>query len=361
MQASKVVASVPGKLILMGEHAAVYYRPALVAAVGLRAQVELEPGDRGVEIDLPDLDHREHLDWRAVLAQTRAARRAWSRYAEQPGPESFESVQLEDPAHLVKVALGEVVDDLGLEEPPPVVLKISSELPIGGGFGSSAAVGVGVVAGLLRFLGDDSPVQRIDRLALAVERRQHGLPSGVDHRTVLTGGILWACRRPDESVMVESLDPDARFLSQLGVFDSGQPRESTGSVVATVRRRKEGRPEHFSELLDRMERDVGEFRELLTMGEARPEQAVALIRDYENCLEEMGVVPEAVQRVIRRVEEKGGAAKISGAGSLSGTGAGCLLVYPVAGDGPKMTEELPEYRRHRCTLGVEGLRVEVVH
>ena len=51
-----VIASVPGKLILMGEHAAVYQRPAVVAAVGMRSRVELEAAEQGVMLDLPDLD-----------------------------------------------------------------------------------------------------------------------------------------------------------------------------------------------------------------------------------------------------------------------------------------------------------------
>ena len=52
-----------------------------------------------------------------------------------------------------------------------------------------------------------------------------------------------------------------------------------------------------------------------------------MIREFEACLEEFGVVPEPVRRIVRQVEERGGAAKISGAGSLAGPGAGSLLVY----------------------------------
>ncbi len=69
-------------------------------------------------------------------------------------------------------------------------------------------------------------------------------------------------------------------------------------------------------------------------------------------------MPEIVCRAIRRVEALGGGAKISGAGSLSGPGAGCLLVYPAPGTEAAVEAELRQVPRHSCVLGVEGLRFE---
>ena len=352
-----VIASVPGKLILMGEHAAVYQRPAVVTAVGMRSRVEVEAAEQGVMLDLPDLELRESLDWPDVETYARAAREAWAEYAEAPSREGFENVRGEDPAHLIKVALGEVAVVLG-EVPPPVAVKISSELPIGSGFGSSASLAVGLVASLLRFLGADQGLEQIDRIALEIERRQHGQPSGVDHRTVLVGGLLWACRGSDGELSVKPLDARSRTLSRLAVFDSGESSESTGVVVAAVSRRRERQPERFGELLDRMESDVREFAALLPDDAAPADRLRALIRDYEACLEDLGVVPEEVRCAIRRVEALGGAAKISGAGSLTGPGAGCLLVYPAPGTEGRVEEALRPFVKHRCELGVEGLRFE---
>jgi mevalonate kinase len=354
----RVLATVPGKLILMGEHAVVYGRPAVVAAVGLRTRVEVTPRDRDVAIELPDLGFRSEPTWSEVLAYSATARSAWSEYSRRPGPETFSKVRGEDPDHLIKVALAEVAEEAGTESQPGLEVMVESEIPIGAGFGSSAATAVGVVAAVLEMLDVTPEAARVDRLAMDVERRQHGLPSGVDHRTVLRGGLTWARTGPAGALEVEEMSAAPEVLGGFHVFHTGTPEETTGAVVAEVRRRKGEAPSWFDGLLDRMGRRVIEFHDLLSSGAGRSEDMVEVIRDYENCLEEIGVVPAAVRDVIRRVEGAGGAAKISGAGGLEGPGAGCLLVFwPHPGD-DGLPVELETYTRHSVTLGVEGLRLE---
>ena len=99
---------------------------------------------------------------------------------------------------------------------------------------------------------------------------------------------------------------------------------------------------------------VTDFRAALERGDGA---AVApAMRSFERCLEEIGVVPEPIRRAVRRLEGAGAAAKISGAGALSGAAAGCLLVYrpPAAPAAP----EPPGWRRVDTALGGPGLRVE---
>ena len=75
-------------------------------------------------------------------------------------------------------------------------------------------------------------------------------------------------------------------------------------------------------------------------------------------LEELGVVPKPVRDLVRRVEAEGGAAKVSGAGSAYGPGAGCLLVYhpePERIAGWSFLEGLSFYP---VRLGAAGLRAE---
>ena len=354
-----VVATTPGKLILMGEHAAVYGRPALVAAVAPRTRVEVVAGDRGVVVDLPDLDRVVRSDWTELIRAATEARGRWQAYAASPSSKSFSSLRSADPSHLVRLALGELAHDSG-PDLPPVAIVVKSDLPIGSGFGSSAAVAVGLVGGMLCFLDGTADRARVDRLALEVERRQHGMPSGIDHRTVLHGGVLWAERNADGVLRTETIQGGQVIASRIEVLHTGQPAETTGDVVAAVRQWGAENQTDFQRLLARMEASVKDLRDWLTAAPGSSAQLVDTFREYEACLEIMGVVPASVQRAVREVEALGGAAKISGAGALSGSAAGCLLVcWPDQWQGPP-PPALSAYNRQQVELGAAGLSCEVL-
>jgi mevalonate kinase len=351
--ARPVTVSTPGKLILMGEHAVVYGRPALVAAIDLRLTARFTPVAGGeVHLDLPGLAHTESLSWDDLRAYAAAVRERWDGYARQPGAAGFRAVRGEDPAHVVKVALGEAGQGgEGLH------LRIDSDLPIGSGFGSSAATATAVIAGCLLYHGHSAEPAVVERLALEVERRQHGLPSGVDGATVLYGGVLWARKLPDGSLERERIAVRSPLLDRLRVYDTGTPSEPTGAVVAAVRERRDRDPAAVEAILDRMEAATRAFRAVIESG-GDPDQPLHLIREHEACLEHLGAVPEETRAVIRRIEGEGGAAKISGAGSLRGPGAGSLLVYdpdPERIAGWEFLRPFPFYPVH---LGAPGFREE---
>jgi mevalonate kinase len=357
-----VTVSAPGKLILVGEHAVVYGRPALVAAIDLRLSARLSDSpEPGVRLDLPDLSHSSHLSWREVRGYARSARERWDDYSAQRGPESFQEMRGEDPAHVVKAALGEAIEAIG-GAPEGLDLRVESDLPLGSGFGSSAATAVAVVAGVFswqsawRSAGVD--LETVERLALEVERRQHGNPSGVDGATVLRGGVLWARKLASGGLEIEPVRVRSSLLSRLRVYDTGMPPEATGAVVAAVRRRREQDPARFEEILDRIEAATAAFRtELERDGEDR-DRALHLIREAQSCLEQIGVVPEAVRAAVRRIENEGGAAKVSGAGSIAGPGAGSLLVYHPDSERLRSCAALRSYPYHSVHLGAPGFRQE---
>lgn len=326
----------------MGEHAAVYGRPALVAAADLRLTATVAEAAQGVELALADFPGtsdraasggglRETTTWEEVLDVTRDAREAWERYIAAPSSKSFRSVETgTGPTRLLRIALGEAVcaGVSSRRDPTPIGLTVHSAIPVGSGFGSSAAAAVAVTFAYLVFRGETPDADRLHRLSLEVERRQHGTPSGVDNATVIHGGVLSARRREDSSgVEIEPVAADRERLRRFRIAGTGSPAEGTGAVVAAVRELRDRRPRAIESAFDRLGDLTLALRRELCREADRPKEVAALVREAEARLEELGVVPEPVRRLVRAVEERGGAAKISGAGSLAGPGAGNLLLY----------------------------------
>jgi mevalonate kinase len=351
----RVVASAPGKLILMGEHAVVYGHPALVSAIDRRLQVTLEPGEKGVLVRLPCLDQARTYSWPQVLEETRRAREEWEdrfvRRTRRQGPRRIE------PGHLAVLALGEAALHFVHLPRQAVVLTVTSELPVGAGFGSSAALAAAVAGAWLAWHGELDRREALESICFEVERRQHGTPSGVDHTAVLEGGILEARRTPEGVLERRRLSPSP-LLGRLQVHDSGRPRETTGQVVAAVARRLAGGDGVAQRALREIDCATGVFRhELSRVGEEDAGALLGAMRSCQRALEALGVVPEAVRAGIRRVERAGGAAKISGAGSLTGDAAGSILVYYPQKAAGEIAVLPPSWRRLALSLASPGLEV----
>ena len=353
-----MITSTPGKLILMGEHAVVYGCPALVVAIDPRTRVELrEGGESGVELDLVDLRIREKCSWAEILAYAHRVRVSWQRFAEDPSEEAF-GQQANAPTRVVKVALGESLMELGLEDLPGLHLRVESDLPLGSGYGSSASVSVGVAAALFGHLEGTWDEERIARVALETERRQHGWPSGVDHQTVLRGGGIWFRSIEGEGLEIEPLQIPPDVAGRFKVYQTGTPRETTGMVVAAVRRRRDSDRRGFERLLSEMEEAVIALKGEVVDPAPDPVRLAEEIKSYEGCLERLGVVPETVVDVIRQLESMGAVAKLSGAGALSGVAAGSLLTF-WPGDFPQEGLEAIPFQELPVALGAAGVMAEM--
>ncbi len=367
VSATRCEASAPGKLILMGEHAAVYGRPAVVAAVGLRTRARVSPVSTGdLDLDLPDLGHREQCSWEEVQAYGDRRRESWRSYRERPTAESSAVLGSRDEAGVVKVTVAEAMRSLGLSEDsqpcPAIRLSVSSEVPVGSGFGSSASVAVTVGAAFLGSLSSETQFsvgdERVASVALEAEKRQHGRPSGVDHTAVIRGGFL-SVTGGGGSLRASDLPRPDWFRRAIRIYDTGAPSETTGEVVAAVRNLRDRKPTRFAEKLDGMERHTRTL--MVALGQSDPHWPGLLraVRGFERCLEDLEVVPAPVAEAVRRVEAAGGAAKISGAGSLSGAGGGSLIVLlpPEVRAGADLEAILGTYRRLDAQLGVHGLEL----
>jgi mevalonate kinase len=185
-----------GKLILFGEHAAVYGYPALAAALDRGVSIAAVPTPAGgpLRLDIPSWD----------LAVT--AKR-------DPGH------------HPAGRALAAIAAELGIGL-PAVSLIGDAQIPAGAGLGSSAAMAVAVTRALLAYIGRAEDPQIVTAAAGASEAILHGRPSGLDVAVAIAGGI---------GVFRKSsgLRPIATRPFRVLVGPSGEPR-STAAMVERV-------------------------------------------------------------------------------------------------------------------------------
>ncbi|HEX4824504.1 MAG TPA: mevalonate kinase [Candidatus Polarisedimenticolaceae bacterium] len=327
---SSAAASVPGKTILFGEHAAVYGRPALVAALDRRMSVvcRAEPKGRGairLEAAAYGLARIYEADEVAsIVTRERAL---------DPGDLAVAAAAL---------ATSGFTGDLDLQ--------VESAIPPGAGFGSSASLAVGVVSACLRALERPAGHDGIAAFAHRVERLQHGNPSGIDVRAVLEGGALW-CRRTADGLVHEAAPLSSTALAAIRLYDTGTPVESTGEMVAAVASLRKRDPGTVDRAIAELERAAEEGREALGTGDVPA--LVAAVRRAHAGLVALDVVHPEVRSAVAAIEAAGGAAKISGAGGRRGAGSGLLLVV----DSQLATP--PSWVAHDVALGAPGLREEV--
>ncbi|MHC8304430.1 mevalonate kinase family protein [Pseudomonas sp. PB3P13] len=351
MGSEAVLACAPGKIILMGEHAALHGCPVFATSVGLYCKVQVRPRCDGmIEVQLPALQLQRCYRPDELRDYIRRVRQLRERYQRAPDADSFARVRGADADHLVKCAIGESLLRLARQTCPGFTLRVESSIPLDAGFGSSGALAVSLSAALLCFFGLDDPPGSIEPMAMSIESFQHGQPSGIDHHTSLLGSTVE--RRPMADGGFKLVCWPAAAMTQLRdveIYHTGASAQSTGQVIAATRHRLAA-PDN--PLLASMRSSAERFRLLLQQPRPMPEMLKGLLRDYEASLERLGVVPLAVAKVIRAIEKAGGAAKICGAGALSGDRAGALLVV-----GAPPLPELQPYHKIDAAMAVEGLQV----
>ena len=275
----KVVVSAPGKVHLMGEHAVVYGKPAILAAVSQRLYITVIS------------------DKRQVISK-----------------QSLHEARKKD-AYLDFIC--DVVEKHCNTKIPNASINISSTIPKGRGMGSSAAFATAVIGALLTALNKPWDVQLINELAFKAEIFQHGTPSGGDNTVISYGGLLWYRREFAFLKTFWSLPfKIPKTFSPFVLIDTGKPKESTKEMVEKVQRSIFNF--QFS-IFNKIEDETKKF--LQAVHDENENGVKDAMRRNEELLEDLDLVSAQTKKLIRAIEEVGGVAKISGAGgAIRGSG-----------------------------------------
>ncbi|MCB0196645.1 MAG: mevalonate kinase [Anaerolineae bacterium] len=272
-------ATAPGKIILFGEHAVVYNRPAIaVPVLNVRARAELEPTtDRdGLQIVAPDLDRNYRL-------------------AEA------------EPDDALALIIRSTLAYLDQSKPPSAILTVSSTIPLGRGLGSGAAISTSIARVLGHFYGRDLAPAELSSLVYEVEKLYHGTPSGIDNTVVAFEQPVYFVRQQPIERM-----PVARPFT-LVVGDTGRV-SPTHKAVGYVREQWQADPAGYEQYFDEAGRIAAAARELIEQGRSIAKLG-QLMDENQSVLEKMGVSSPELEQLIQVARQAGAlGAKLSGAG-----------------------------------------------
>ena len=294
-----VLVSAPGKVTLFGEHAVVYGEPAIAVAIDRRVRVRAERRDDGaVRVEARDL----------VLAGFKALFTPNGSVALEG-----ESSKVLSALSYVKRAVEVVRDRFGVNV--GAHMTITSEMPVGAGLGTSAAVAVSVVRAYSLLAGLDLSKDECAELGYQVELSVQGRASRMDTTTSAVGGALYIDPRREK--IYEALK-GVEGLRGL-VVGYVNREASTGEMVDRVKKLKDAYPE----VLDHVMRAVGEVsrRARGAIESGNVEEVGRLMNINHGLLEAMGVSTSKLSQMVYAARAAGAlGSKITGAG-----GGGCVV------------------------------------
>jgi mevalonate kinase len=304
-----ITAIAPGKIILSGEHAVIYQNPALAMAVNLFATTNL------TILDTPEIIFElDNLNYRAIFTKKELLKLKTEidlRYQKFLRGEILINHVLGDSQNLVLYTFISFLEKLKINFDLGMKIKISSQIPIGSGLGSSAAIIISLFTALAAFFELKSDIDLFP-LGKEIENLQHGKSSGLDLYLAKNGGLIFFGL--NKVTRLDNLS--FPFL----LINTGTPKNSTGECIA-----------HASKYLAKKE-ILSSIKEV-TLGliKALKENDLFLwkekIKANHFLLKEIGLVPKKVADFVQEIEFRSGSAKISGAGAISGDSAGMVIVF----------------------------------
>jgi mevalonate kinase len=271
-----------GKVILFGEHAVVYGRPAIavpVTQVRATAALRRAPAGQGIILQATDLRQKR------LLSQV-------------SGPD--------DPLYPIATTVGNTLRYLGVPGTPDLTLKVSSTVPMARGLGSGAALATAIVRALAIHCGRQLGASEVSDLVYQTELIHHGTPSGIDNTVIAFQQPVFFVR----GQTIEVLHVGCPFWLVIGDTGIASP---TRIAVGDVRRSWQEDPIRYETWFDAMASIAVQARQAIAAGHIKP--LGSWMDQNQQLLEAIGVSCPELDRLVAAARQAGAwGAKLCGGG-----------------------------------------------
>ncbi len=364
--------SAPSKVILHGEHAVVYGKSAVAASLDLRTRMCLTPitNENLLQVDFPDVGVKETWTSQSIKKGVLCQKPKTSTLAQIDEPflekiQSFVDHQCAVMDDLQKASLTcfFYLYAVICEHFVPMHIKVESEIPLGAGLGSSAALSVCLAAGLCTITRPDGSIEdkkEICDLALLSEMILHGRPSGIDNAVSTYGGFVHF-----NQGKILPLEPPKNVTLRIVLVNTKSPRK-TKDQVEKVRVQKQRHPLVIDPILEAIDGVSQSFLDKIKLMESHGDSQ----EDYQHLndlvtynhklLNTLGVSHPSLEEVIAVAQSCGLSAKLTGAG---GGGFAFIMLPPFVLEPTicEVKEKLSKkgFTCYETNLGVNGVRVQI--
>ena len=269
--------SAPGKIILFGEHAVVYGRPALAAPVTqVHADVEITQSDTaGIWINAPDI----------------------SLHAE---------VNTLPSDHPIASVIHNLFFISRISPFPNIDINITSTIPVASGLGSGAAVTVAITRALSSYINYPMTDEEVNSFTYEIEKLHHGTPSGIDNTVVTYARPVYFVK----GQAIETFTVGNPFTVVIGDTGVSAP---TKESVGDVRKLWEADKVKWESLFDKVGEIAKQARSTIETGQWK--SLSRLMNQNHALLQEMTVSSPELDNLVSAAMNAGAlGAKLSGGG-----------------------------------------------
>lgn len=300
----------PGKIILSGEYSVLYGCPAIALAVDRYARTTVTPQlSKMVSFNLFSSRYRDSFPIETLRKIKNRLKDNYQLFLK--GELNIREV-LKTPLELASYTFANFFDHLNAKFANGFDIDTQSDIPVGCGMGSSAAVILSVLRAVAAYFGMQLSDEKYYQLGMDAERMQHGYSSGLDVFTSLHGG----CIHFENGKTDRRKTPDF----QMFLVNTGTPEVTTGESVSDVK----SRFDEDSAIWESFKAVTNEMDQALQENQLTAIQT--LMKENHRLLCDIGVAPEKIKQFIAEIEKINCAAKICGAGAVRGDKAGIVLV-----------------------------------
>ncbi len=330
-------ASAPGKVILFGEHAVVYDKLGIAAAVDIRSVAEVtENNHRRITVKDKRLDMIQQL----TESEISRLKQRVDELRKEEDYESLKQMSKDDIFSPIKYIISLFVAEHGFV---PFELLLRSDIPIASGLGSGSSLFASVVSALGDFYQMNLTKKEISDMTYQGDIIAHGgTPSGIDNSTVVYGGYI-AFRKSEQ---IKILDIKQKIPIVIGDTGIGG---NTGELVGNVRKLLQQNPEK-KKLLDEID-NISQDSIIAIKNNSLKELGALMNKNHE-LLGQLGVSHSALEKLCNAaLQADAFGAKMSGAG-----GGGIMIA--VADDQKKVAEAIEKAggKAIITNIGVEGVK-----